>query len=191
MADELHGLKIAFLMANEGVEQIELDEPWRAVEEAGGEPVLIAPEDGDVQAFNHLDMAEVYETDLAVSDANADEYAGLVLPGGVANPDQLRNRPDAVAFVRRFFETGRPVAAICHAPWMLIEADVVAGRRLASWPSLKTDLRNAGAEWFDEAVVVDAEGPNTIVSSRQPDDLPAFCHELVRAMAAAPAPVQG
>jgi len=175
MADELNGKKIAFLTANEGVEEIELTEPLKAVTEAGAKAELLAPESGEVQAFNHLDKAETYAVDRAVGDASADDYDGLVLPGGVANPDNLRTHPEAVSFVRDFFSAGKPVGVICHGPWTLIEADVVDGRRLTSWPSLQTDLRNAGAEWVDEEVVVD----NGLVTSRKPDDLEAFNAKIV------------
>src|ERR671920_310985 len=174
MAEELKGKKIAFLAA-EGVEQVELTEPWKAVEQAGGTPQLVSVDSGEVQAFNHLDKGDTFKVDATASDADASGYDALVLPGGVANPDFLRTDEDAVAFVRAFFEQGKPVAAICHAPWTLIEADVVRGRTVTSWPSLATDLRNAGATWVDEEVVVD-EG---LVSSRNPDDLPAFCAKLV------------
>ncbi|HVX34526.1 MAG TPA: type 1 glutamine amidotransferase domain-containing protein [Solirubrobacterales bacterium] len=175
MADELNGKKIAFLTANEGVEEVELTEPLKAVREAGAKAELLAPEAGEVQAFNHLDKAETYDVDKAVGEASADEYDGLVLPGGVANPDNLRTHPEAVSFVRDFFGSGKPVAVICHGPWTLIEADVVKGRRLTSWPSLRTDLRNAGAEWVDEEVVVD----DGLVTSRKPDDLAAFNAKIV------------
>jgi protease I len=178
MADELKGKKIAFLAA-EGVEQVELTEPWKAVEQAGGSPELISVEDGEVQAFNHLDKADTFSVDRTARDADASDYAGLVLPGGVANPDFLRADEDAVRFVRAFFEQAKPVGVICHGPWTLVEADVVKGRTLTSWPSLRTDLRNAGAKWVDEEVVVD-EG---LVSSRNPDDLPAFCAKLVEELA--------
>lgn len=178
MAD-LHGKRIAFLTANEGVEQVELTQPWKAVEGAGGRPELLAPESGDVQAFNHLDKGDTFPVDRAVGDVSPDDYDGLVLPGGVANPDQLRMHPDAVRFVRQIFEAGTPVAVICHGPWTLIDAGVVRGRRITSWPSLKTDLTNAGAEWVDEEVVVD----RGLVSSRKPDDLPAFCSKLVEEFA--------
>jgi protease I len=171
----LSGRKVAFLVAAEGIEQVELTEPWQAVEKAGGEPVLISPETGKVQAFDHLDKADTFDVDVAVADARVDDYAGLVLPGGVANPDALRLDADAVGFVKAFFEAGKPVAAICHAPWVLAEAGVVSGKRLTSWPSLQTDLRNAGAEWVDEEVVVDG----ALVTSRKPDDLPAFNERLV------------
>jgi protease I len=175
MAEKLQGKRIAFLVGTEGIEQVELTEPWKAVQEAGGTPELISLEDGVVQAFNHLDKADTFEVDHTVAEADPSAYDGLVLPGGVANPDQLRTHDDAVAFARAFFEQAKPVAAICHAPWTLIDADVVRGRTMTSWPSLRTDLRNAGANWVDEEVVVD-EG---LVTSRNPDDLPAFCAKLV------------
>ncbi|HET7689022.1 MAG TPA: type 1 glutamine amidotransferase domain-containing protein [Nocardioidaceae bacterium] len=174
----VHGKKVAFLVANEGVEQVELTEPWQAVEEAGGHPVLVAPEAGKVQAFHHLDKGDTFEVDVTVSDADPTTYAGLVLPGGVANPDQLRTDEDAMEFVRAFFLDDKPVAAICHAPWSLVEAGVARGRRLTSWPSLQTDLRNAGADWVDEEVVVDGN----LVTSRKPDDLPAFNEALLAAL---------
>jgi protease I len=174
-SDKLQGKRIAFVVAPEGTEQVELTEPWKAVEEAGGTPVLLSTDEGQVQAFNHLDKADMFTVDRKVSEADASEYDGLVLPGGVANPDFLRMDQDAVAFVRAFFEQAKPVAAICHAPWTLIEADVVKGRKLTSWPSLQTDLRNAGANWVDEEVVVD----QGLVTSRKPDDLPAFCAKAV------------
>ena len=175
MTAQLQDRRIAFLTANEGVEQIELTEPWEAVKRAGGTPVLVAPQVGKVQAFNHLDKADTFEASIAASDADAGDYDGLVLPGGVANPDQLRTEPDAVRFVKDFFEAGTPVAVICHGPWTLVEADVLKGRTITSWPSLQTDIRNAGGTWVDEEVVVD-EG---LVSSRKPDDLPAFCAKVV------------
>ena len=178
MAEDLKGKKVAFLAA-EGVEQVELTEPWKAVEQAGGAPELISIDDGQVQAFNHLDKADTFRVDRTAKDAHASDYDGLVLPGGVANPDFLRTDEDAVRFVREFFEEGMPVAVICHGAWTLVEADVVKGRTLTSWPSLRTDLRNAGATWVDEEVVVD-EG---LVSSRNPDDLPAFCAKLVEELA--------
>ncbi len=176
----LQGKTIAFLMANEGVEQIELTEPWRAVEEAGGRPQLIAPDaNKKVQAFNHLDKAETFSVDVAVADADPNSYDGLMLPGGVANPDALRMVPEAVQFVKGFFDAGKPVAAICHALWMLVEADVVRGRTLTSWPSIKTDIRNAGGMWVDEEVHVE----NGLVTSRKPDDLPAFCKKMAEEFA--------
>ena len=180
MANELSGKTIAFLVATEGIEQVELTEPWKAVEAAGGTAKLLAPETGTAQAFNHLDKADTFDVDLAVGEAEVDDYDALVLPGGVANPDNLRTHEDAVAFARRFVESGKPVAVICHGPWTLVEADVVRGRTLTSWPSLKTDLENAGATWVDEEVVVDGN----LVSSRKPDDLKAFCSKLVELTAA-------
>ena len=175
MAECIEGKRIAFLVANEGVEQVELTRPWEAVTDAGGEPELIAPEKGKVQAFNHLDKADTFEATRAVADADAGEYDALVLPGGVANPDILRTVSEAVEFTRAFFEAGKPVAAICHGPWTLVEADVVRGRTLTSWPSLRTDIRNGGGEWVDEVVHVDSG----LVTSRKPDDLDAFCEKLV------------
>ncbi|HEY2879974.1 type 1 glutamine amidotransferase domain-containing protein [Nocardioides sp.] len=178
MAD-LTGKTIAFLMAGEGVEQVELTEPWSAVEKAGGTPRLLSVESGKVQAFNHLEKADTFDVDVVVADADPAAYDGLVLPGGVANPDALRTDQDAVTFVREIVDSGTPVAAICHAPWTLAEADVVRGRRMTSWPSLQTDLRNAGAEWVDEEVVVDGR----LVTSRKPDDLPAFNEAMVELFA--------
>ena len=171
---KLDGKKIAFLAAD-GVEQVELVEPRRAVEAEGAETELISLEDGEIQGYDHLEEADTFKVDRAVSDADASDYDGLVLPGGVANPDHLRMDEDAVAFVRSFFEAGKPVGAICHAPWTLIEAGVVDGLELTSWPSLKTDLRNAGADWVDKEVVVD----KGLTTSRKPDDLPAFNEKIV------------
>jgi deglycase len=179
MADELKGRRIAFLVATEGIEQVELTEPWKAVQDAGGSPELISLEAGEVQAFNHLEPADTFHVDRVVAEADAGDYDGLVLPGGVANPDQLRMDTGAVAFARAFFEQAKPVGVICHGPWTLVEADVVRGRTITSWPSLRTDLRNAGANWVDEEVVVD----QGLVSSRNPDDLPAFCAKLVEELA--------
>ena len=171
---KLDGKRIAFL-ATDGVEQVELTEPLKAVRDAGAEVDLISLEKGDFQGFNHLDKGDTFTADMAVADANADDYDGIVQPGGVANPDFLRMDPDAVAFFRAFFEAKKPAGVICHGPWMLVEADVVKGRKVTSWPSLRTDLRNAGANWVDEEVVV-VQG---LVSSRKPDDLPAFCAKIV------------
>ncbi|ADB30178.1 intracellular protease, PfpI family [Kribbella flavida DSM 17836] len=170
--------KIAFLVAAEGIERVELSEPWKAVQEAGHQPVLLSPETGEVQTFNHLTPAETQPVDQAVGDASVDDFDALVLPGGVANPDALRMDRSAVAFAKQFVESGKPVAAICHAPWTLVEADVVRGRRMTSWPSLQTDLRNAGAEWVDEEVVTDGN----LITSRKPDDLAAFNKTLLDAL---------
>jgi protease I len=178
MAD-LQDKRIAFLVANEGVEQVELTEPWKAVEQAGGKPELVSIEKGKVQAFNHLEKADTFDVDRTVADADESDYEALVLPGGVANPDSLRMDERAVRFARSFFESGKPVGVICHGPWTLVEADVVRGRTITSWPSLRTDIRNAGGNWVDEEVVVD-EG---LVSSRRPDDLPAFCAKIVEEFA--------
>jgi protease I len=179
MSDQLQGRRIAILVANEGVEQIELTSPLEAVREAGAEVELLAPDGDEIQAFNHLDKGDTFTPDKVVGEADPDDYDGLVLPGGVANPDQLRTDTDAVQFVRSFFEAGKPVGAICHGPWTLINAGVVDGRTLTSWPSLQADLRNAGAEWVDEEVHVD----QGLVSSRKPDDLDAFNAKLVEEFA--------
>ena len=172
--------KIAFLTASEGIEKVELTEPWKAVTDAGFTAELLSPESGEVQLFNHLDKADTQKVDIEVSKANVDGYAALVLPGGVANPDALRLDEDAVTFVKNFVASGKPVAAICHAPWVLVEADVVRGKRLASFPSLQTDIRNAGGEWVDETVVVDGN----LITSRNPDDLPAFTKAILDAVKA-------
>jgi protease I len=186
MADNaLTGKTVAFLVANEGVEQVELTEPWRAVKQAGGTPKLIAPEDGEVQAFNHLDRGDTFDVDQSVGGASPDDFDALVLPGGVANPDRLRTDPAAVGFAKAFATSGKPIAVICHGPWTLVEAGVLKGRTITSWPSLRTDVRNAGGTWVDEEVHVDTSGPGPIVSSRKPDDLKAFCQELVEVLAAA------
>ena len=182
MANELNNRRIAFLVANEGVEQVELTEPWQAVERAGGEPVLVAPKTGDVQAFNHLDKGDVFQATVATADLDLDGVDGVVLPGGVANPDQLRTDTAAVQFLRDWAAAGKPVAAICHAPWTLVEADVVRDKTLTSWPSLQTDLRNAGADWRDEEVWRCDKG-FSLVTSRKPDDLPAFCEHVVQLFA--------
>jgi len=178
MANTLEGRRVAFLFT-EGVEQVELTEPLDAARKAGAETELVSLEPGEVQMFHRLDRGDTIDADRAVADADASDYDGLVLPGGVANPDALRVDEDAVRFVRYFFEQDKPVAVICHGPWTLIEADVVRGRTLTSWPSLRTDLRNAGATWVDEEVHVD----NGLVTSRNPDDLPAFCAKLIEEIA--------
>jgi protease I len=169
----LDNKKVAFL-ATDGVEQVELTEPWKKVEDEGGTPELISLESGEIQGFDHLDKGDTFNVDRTVQEASEGDYDGLVLPGGVANPDFLRADENAVNFTRSFFEAGKPVAAICHGPWTLVEADVVRDRKLTSWPSLQTDIRNAGGNWVDEEVVVD----NGLVTSRNPDDLPAFCDKL-------------
>jgi len=176
---DLTGKTVAFLVAAEGIEQVELTAPWQAVADAGGTPKLISPEAGEVQAFDHLDKADTFPVDVTVEAADVADYDALVLPGGVANPDALRTDRGAVALATAFFEAGKPVAAICHAPWTLVEAGVLTGRTMTSWPSLQTDLRNAGATWVDEEVVVDTSGPNTLITSRNPADLDAFSTALL------------
>jgi len=178
MPTTLQGKRVA-LLATDGVEEVEYTQPREAVERAGGRPELISIEPGQIQAFQHLDKSGTYPVDRTVSDANPDEYDALVLPGGVANPDALRTHPDVVQFVKSFFDAHKPVAAICHAPWTLIEAGVLDGRTVTSWPSLRTDLSNAGANWVDEEVHVD----NGLVTSRKPDDLPAFCDKMIEEIA--------
>jgi protease I len=178
MAESLSGKRIAIL-ATKGVEQVELEQPRDAVEAAGAETDLVSPETGEVQAHQHLENGDTFKVDRAASDASASDYDGLILPGGVANPDFLRQDEDAVRFTREFLEAGKPVGVICHGPWTLIEADVVRGKTITSYPSLQTDLRNAGADWVDQEVVVD----NGLVSSRRPDDLPAFCDKIVEEFA--------
>jgi protease I len=179
MAGKLDGKKVAILVATEGIEQVELVEPRKALEESGATVELLSTETGQAQAFNHLDKADTFPIDRAVGEASAGDYDALMLPGGVANPDNLRTHDDAVAFVRAFFDAGKPVAAICHAPWTLVEAGVVSGRTLTSWPSLQTDIRNAGGTWVDEEVHVD----QGLVTSRKPDDLPAFNAKMIEEFA--------
>ncbi len=184
MSTDLHGRTIAFLVAPDGIEQVELTEPWNAVQRAGGTPRLISTEPGQVQGRNHLEKADTFEVDATLDNVSADDFHALALPGGVANPDFLRMDDRAVAFVRGFFDAGKPVAAICHAPWTVVEADAVRGRTLTSWPSLRTDIRNAGGTWVDEEVVVCTAGPNTLITSRKPDDLKAYCERFVEVFAA-------
>jgi protease I len=180
MADELTGCTIAVLAAD-GVEQVELEQPRQALVEAGALTELLSLEDGEIQAMNgDIEPADTFRVDRLVGDVSVDDYDGLVLPGGTCNPDKLRLDADAVAFVRDFVTSGKPVAVICHGPWTLVEADVVRGRRITSWPSIRTDLRNAGAEVVDEEVVID----DNLISSRNPDDLPAFCKALVAELSA-------
>ncbi len=182
MGSSLNGRTIAFLVAQEGVEEVELTKPREAVEKAGATTHLIAPEMGQVQAFNHLDKSTRFAVDRTLAQVDVDDYDGLVLPGGVANPDELRCDERAVRFVQEVFAAGKPVGVICHGPWTLVEADLVRGRTITSWPSLQTDIRNAGGNWVDEEVVVD----RGLVSSRKPDDLPAFCAKLVEEFAEGP-----
>jgi deglycase len=174
MASELNDKKVAFLFT-EGVEQVELTEPLRAIRDAGAEATLVSLKPGRVQMFNHLDKGDTIDAEVGTGEADAGAFDALVLPGGVANPDALRTDEHAIRFVRGFFEQHKPVGVICHGPWTLVEADVVRGRTLTSWPSLQTDLRNAGAEWVDEQVHVD----NGLVSSRKPDDLQAFIAKVI------------
>ena len=178
MANELDGKRVAFL-ATDMFEQVELTEPWKAVEQAGGKAELVSIKRGEIQGFNHHDKADKFKVDKHVSEVSADDYDAIVQPGGVGNPDALRMNEQAVKFFRSFFDAGKPAAVICHGPWMLVEADVARGRTITSWPSLKTDIRNAGGTWVDKEVVVE----NALVTSRKPDDLPAFCAKLVEAFA--------
>jgi protease I len=178
--EDLTPMRVAFLVAPEGVEQVELTEPWDAVLSAGGTPQLVSTHSGRIQAFNHLDKSDSFPVDKDLDSVGPADYDALVLPGGVANPDALRMDRRAVEFVRGFFGSGKPVAAICHAPWTLVEADVVRGRTLTSWPSLRTDIRNAGGTWVDEQVKTCTGGPNTLVTSRKPDDLKAFCDTFIQ-----------
>ncbi len=175
MASELKGKRVAFMVAQEGVEEVELTKPWEAIERAGGTPELIAPKAGEVQAMDHLDKASKFSVDRTLGEVRPSEYDAVVLPGGVANPDELRTEERAVSFLRQFVSEGKPVGVICHGPWTLVEADLIRDRTITSWPSLKTDIRNAGGNWVDEEVVVD----QGLVSSRWPDDLPAFCAKIV------------
>ena len=177
MGTELKGKRIAFL-ATDGVEQVELTEPWKAVERAGGTPELISLESGTIQGFDHHDKGDTFPVAETVKDADPTEYDGLVLPGGVINPDILRTHEAGMRFVKAFFEQGKPVGAICHGPWSLVETGIVKGRKVTSWPSLKTDIENAGGTWVDEELVID----RGLFTSRKPDDLPAFCAKLVEEM---------
>ena len=183
MASELEGVRVAFLTSNEGVEQAELTAPWEAVRDAGGTPELIAPDKGEVQGFNHLTEADTFPVDRTFADAKPADYDAVVVPGGVANSDLLRTVPGAVAFVQRVFAAGKPAAVICHGPWLLVEAGLVRERTLTSWPSLQTDIRNAGGTWVDTEVQICPAGPNTLITSRKPDDLPAFCRTLTQVFA--------
>jgi protease I len=184
MSNELTGRRIAFIVANSGVEQVELTEPWQALREAGAETVLIAPKKETVQAVNNdIELAGTFEPDLAIGDADPADYDGLVLPGGTTNPDKLRMLPEVVGFVADYVASGGTVAAICHGPWTLVEANVLGGKNLTSWPSLQTDIRNAGGHWHDVESSTCHEGGWTLVTSRKPDDLPAFAAAAIEAFA--------
>jgi protease I len=172
----IKGCKVA-VVATDGVEQVELTEPVKALRQAGAEVTVISPKRGQIQGMNHDEKGDKLTVDRDLASVRAESFDALVLPGGVANPDNLRTNPQAVAFVRHFAQSDKPIAAICHGPWTLIEADAVRGRKMTSWPSLQTDLRNAGANWVDQQVVVDGH----LVTSRKPDDLPAFCREMIEA----------
>ena len=178
MANELNGKRVA-IVATDMVEQVELLEPRKALDEAGARTEVISIESGKIQGFNHYDKGDEIPVDRTIEEASADEYDALLLPGGVGNPDVLRMDENVVSFVRDFFEQGKPVAAICHGPWTLVEAGVVRGRKLTSWPSIQTDIRNAGGNWADEEVVVD----QGLVTSRKPDDIPAFNAKMVEEFA--------
>ncbi|MHB8381360.1 MAG: type 1 glutamine amidotransferase domain-containing protein [Candidatus Binataceae bacterium] len=179
MSDLLKGKKIAILLTN-GVEQVELTEPRKALDEEGAETALVSPAEGKIQAMKHNEKGDTFKVDVALGSADPNDYDALLLPGGVSNPDELRTNPEAVSFVKAIFAKGKPVAAICHGPWMLVEADVVRGRTLTSWPSLQTDIRNAGATWVDREVVRDSQ----LTTSRKPDDIPAFIGEMVASFSA-------
>ena len=171
--------RVAFVVANEGVEESELTTPWQAVIDAGDEPVLVAPERARVQLMAHLDKTGQRDVDVTTTEAAPQDFSPVVLPGGVVNPDRLRSDRPALEFLRAMFRTGKPCAVICHGPWTLVEAGLVAGRTLTSWPSIKTDLENAGATWIDVTTAICTNGPNTLLSSRLPADLPAFCAALI------------
>ena len=174
MAGKLQGKRIAF-MATDMVEQVELTDPWNAVRDEGAQPELVSLKEGEIQGFKHYDKADTFRVDRTVEEARADDYDALVIPGGVGNPDTMRLDENAVELVRQFFEQGKPVGVICHGPWMLVESGVVRGRTVTSWPSLRTDIRNAGGNWVDQEVVVD----DGLVTSRKPADLPAFDAKII------------
>ena len=178
MANKLDGKRVAVLVDN-GFEQVEMTEPLAALRDAGADAVVVSPQNGKVKGWKHTDWGDEFEVDVQLDSARADDFDALVLPGGQMNPDNLRLNRRAVEFARAFMDAGKPVAAICHGPWLLVEADVVRGRRMTSWPSIRTDLRNAGAEWVDEPVVVDSG----LVTSRKPDDIPAFNRKMVEEIA--------
>jgi deglycase len=178
MEQKLNGKRVAFL-ATDGVEQVELTQPWQVAKDAGANVELVSLKAGEIQGMEHMDKGDRFPVDRTLDDARAEEYDALMIPGGVANPDRMRTDARAVAFTRAFLQAGKPVAVICHGPWMLVEADVVRGRTVTSWPSLRTDIRNAGGQWVDEEVHVD----NGLVTSRKPDDLPAFCAKMIEEFA--------
>ena len=180
MSSELKGKKIA-LLATDGFEQVELTEPRKALDQAGATTVVVSPKSGEIKARKFKEWGDKVKVDQTLEDARPDEFDALVLPGGVINPDYLRMEPKAVNFVREFVSTGRTVAAICHGPWTLVEADVVRGKKVTSWPSVKTDLKNAGATWVDQEVVTDGQ----FIFSRKPDDIPAFSKAIIEAVSKA------
>ena len=180
MASQLSGRKVAFL-ATDGVEEVEFTAPWNALKQAGADVRLLSDKEGEIQGMNHDEKGETFKVDGPIAGASARDFDALVLPGGVANPDKLRTNKDAVSFVRQFMESDKPVAAICHAPWLLVEADAVRGRTITSWPSLQTDIENAGGAWVDKQVQLDQK----LLTSRKPDDLPAFCAQLVSMLSSA------
>jgi protease I len=175
---KLNGKKVAILVAD-GFEQVEMTEPRKALQEAGAQTLIVSPKPGKVQGWHHFDHADQFDVEVPLDQARSDDFDALLLPGGVANPDQLRMQPRAVQFVREFVESGKPVAVICHGPWTLVEADVVRGRRITSWPSVRKDLENAGAQWVDQEVVTD----RGLVSSRKPADIPAFNRKMIEEFA--------
>ena len=185
MAKNLDGLRVAILI-DQGFEQVEMTEPRRALKDAGASTDLVSPEQDTVKGWQHDHWGDEFDVDVELDEADADDYDALLLPGGVMNPDKLRTNPAAVEFVRSFFEAGKPVAAICHGPWTMVEADVVRGRTVTSWPSLQTDLRNAGATWVDREVVTD----QGLVTSRKPDDIPAFNRKMLEEFAEGRHPAQ-
>jgi protease I len=178
MSDSLKNKRVAIL-ATDGVEQVELLEPRKALQQAGANTEVVSPKSGQIKGWDHTDWGEKIDVDTELKNANPNQYDALLLPGGVMNPDHLRQDPEAVSFVKAFFQANKPVAAICHGPWLLVEADVVRGRKLTSWPSLQTDIRNAGGEWADEQVITD----NGLVTSRKPDDIPAFNKKMIEEFA--------
>lgn len=182
---QLQGMRVAFIVANEGIEDVELAQPWDAVKAAGGSPQLVAPEPGQAQAVSHLSPTRKVPVDSTTGELRVEDFDAVVIPGGVANPDRLRLDRPAVDFLRAMVEAGKPAAVICHGPWMLVEAGVVRDRTLTSWPSLRTDIRNAGGNWVDQEVAVCTDGPNTLITSRKPHDLPAFCRTLTQVFAEA------